>query len=95
MGDTIRKYGNGDGFKDVAVTNTAIPLSTTKIRFKKLRVRAKDGNGAAIRIGGSGVGATNGDALNPTQSTDFENSDLSYIYINGTATDGVTFHYEF
>ena len=95
MDDNVRIYGREDGFKDIAVTGTPVPLSTTSIRFKKLRVRAKDANAANIFIGGAGVDATKGDALFGTQSIDFEAGDLSSIYINGTAPEGVTFHYEY
>lgn len=95
MGDTKRKYGKEDGNKDIAVTGTAIPLSATKIRFKKLTVRALDANVGNISIGGENITAANGDALYAGQSADFENGDLSYIYINGADTDGVRFSYEF
>ena len=83
-----------DGEKDVAVTGTAVALAATKT-IKYVTFTAKSGNGATIWYGSSSV-TDNGDTGNPlavSESVTVYIDDISKLYINGTATDGVTFSY--
>jgi len=81
-----------DGEKDVAVTGTAVALGTTAA-MKFVVLTAKSGNGATIWVGGSSV-TDDGDTGNPLaagESMTVYLADIADVYINGTATDGVTF----
>lgn len=73
----------------IAVTNTAIALGTSGTQVKVL-VKAHILNGAEIVLGDSSVTTADGYRMEQGASEILENVDLSTIFINGTAGDGVS-----
>jgi len=86
----------GQGRKTVAVTNTAIVLGSGAV--KTVHLTALTGNSDVIVWGGTGIvyspeGSRLGSVLYPGDKVDIPIDNLSKIYINGVAGDGVTFTY--
>lgn len=86
----------GEGRKVVASSNIAIVLGSKSI--KTVHLTALVSNSDIIVWGGSGivyspVGSRTGSILYPGDKVDIPIDDLSKVYINGTAGDGVTFTY--
>lgn len=82
------------GQKKVAVTGTAVALATSTALTNGAWVQANPNNTAAIVLGLSSVanttdGTGNGKVLQPGQSWFVAATNLSSIYINGTAADWV------
>jgi len=78
------------GQKVVAVTNTAIAISTSQA-VSGVIIQALAANTNNIYVGPSTVTTANGFELQPGQATSVAIDNLSKIYINGTATDGICF----
>lgn len=81
------------GQKKVAVTGTAVQLSAGAL-VNGVVIKALSTNAAAIVVGGLGVtnvtdGTGVGYVLLPGEAVSFAVSDVSVLYINGTAGDGV------
>lgn len=85
----------GQGRKVVSVTNTAIVLGSQAV--KTVHVTALTTNTDVIVWGGSGIifteGSRIGSVLYPGDKVDISIDDLSKIFINGNANDGITFTY--
>lgn len=79
------------GQKTVAVTNTAIAISTAQTIKNGVIVQALAANGANVVVGGSSVTTGTGFQLQAGQATSLAINDLSSVYVNGTAGDGVCF----
>lgn len=80
----------------VATTGTAVQISTANDLQNGAVVKALAGNAASVVVGASGVnntvdGTGNGFILPAGDSISVPVNDLSLVYINGTAGDGVTF----
>lgn len=78
------------GQKLVAVTNTAVVLSTSASVFGVI-IQGLAANAGNVYVGGSGVTTANGYELQPGQATSIAIDDLSKMFVNGTAGDGVCF----
>ena len=85
----------GDGRKVVAVTNTAIAIGSAAC--KTVFITALIGNSAEIVIGGSGVifpeATRTGTLKYPGDGMTVSVDNLSDVYINGNAGDGISFSY--
>lgn len=97
-GTDIYSYNQiGDGRRVVAVTDTAVQLSGTSTPCSLIVVSALPSNGETVVVGGSGVVATTGSEtgkiLYPGDSESFYVDNLDKLYVNGTATKGVTYVY--
>lgn len=83
------------GRKVVAVTNTAIVLGSVACRT--IWINALTTNGDVVVIGGPGVVFTEasrtGKILYPGDGITIDIDNLSRIYVNGTANDGISFSY--
>jgi len=82
----------------IAVTGTAVVLSSVEIELptRSILVAALSTNTAAMTVGGSAItntidGSGNGFILEAGQSVPIFTTDLSDIYVNGTAGDIATF----
>lgn len=86
-----------DGRKVVAVTNTALPISSTSKICEEVFITALTTNVDVVVIGGPGVvfteAARTGRSLNPGDSIVLKIHDLNKVYLNGTSADGVAFAY--
>lgn len=86
-----------DGRKVVAVSSTAIALSSTSKQCEELFITALTTNTDVIVIGGPGVifteGTRTGRSMNPGDSIVLKIHDLNKVYLNGTSGDGVAFAY--
>ena len=87
-----------EGRKAVATDNTAVALVSASTKCKQLFISAEVDNAEAIVIGGSAVvyspvASRTGKLLYPGDSITLDINDVSKIYINGKASDGVTFTY--
>lgn len=84
-----------EGRKVVAVTNTAVVLGSGAC--KTIFINALTTNSNVVVVGGAGVIFTEatrtGKILYPGDGITVSINDLSKIYINGTAGDGVSFSY--
>jgi len=84
-----------EGRKVVSVENTAVVLGSGAC--KAVFVTALTSNTDVVVIGGSGViydsGTRTGKILYPGDSITINIDNLSKIYINGKANEGVTFSY--
>lgn len=85
------------GRKVVAVTGTAIKLVANSTTCVKVVVQALSTNSGDIAVGGSDVvltaGSEAGIILPQQNSISIDIDDVSKIYINGAAGDGVSFIY--
>lgn len=83
------------GRKLVAVTNTAIVLGSAACRT--IWINALTTNANVVVIGGSGVVFTEasrtGKILYPGDGMTIDIDNLSKLYVNGTANDGISFSY--
>ena len=84
------------GRKAVVVTNTAIVLGSAAC--KTIFINAFVSNSDIIVVGGSSVvyspeGSRTGKVLYPGDSLTISIDNISKIYINGTANDGITFSF--
>lgn len=86
----------GSGRKVVAVTNTAVALSTSQA-CKTVFITALIGNTNPVVVGGSGVIYTEavrtGKLMYPGDSITISIANLEDIFINGEANDGVSYAY--
>ena len=84
-----------EGRKVVAVTNTAIALGSALC--KTIFITALTTNSDIIVVGGSGVifteASRTGKVLYPGDYLTVSIDDLSKVFINGTATSGISFSY--
>lgn len=85
------------GRKVVAVDNTAVAIGSVA-KCHVIFITALPGNTDYIVVGGSGAvyspaGSTTGKILYAGDSITIEIDDISKVYINGKANDGVTFSY--
>jgi hypothetical protein len=89
-------YALNGGGKTIAVTGTAVALSSTRKTERDIIMRAYATNSAVIYIGGSDVSITskNGMPLSAGDPHYVDVDTLSNIYINGTANDGVGYTYK-
>jgi hypothetical protein len=91
----FRPSGLADGRKVVAVTNTAIVLGSAACVH--LWIGALVGNSDVLVVGGSGavhtLASRTGTPLFQGDVMDMEIDNLSRVYINGVAGDGVSFTY--
>ena len=83
------------GQKAIATTGTAIQLSTGAL-VNGVTITANINNAAPMTVGPTGVnntqtGSGNGYILQPGASMSFSISNLSPIYLNGTAGDFVSY----
>lgn len=83
------------GQKKVAVTGTAVQIATGAL-LNGVVITANVNNANPISIGGVGVnntqdGTGNGYILQPGASVSYAVSNLSYLYINGTSGDFVSY----
>ena len=78
------------GQKTVSVTNTAVAIATSQA-VSGVIVQALAANTDNIFVGPSTVTTANGFELQPGQATSVAIDNLSKVYINGTAADGVCF----
>jgi hypothetical protein len=82
----------GVGFKTIAVTGVAVPLVAVSTPCSKVYMSTIKTNTAELYWGNEDVDSTNGDYVFPaTKLPPIEIDDVSKIYINGTAGDGVKF----
>jgi len=86
-----------NGRKVVAVSNTALAIAPSA-RSQVVFITALPGNSTYIVVGGTGLvfspaTSTTGKILYAGDSITIEIDDVSKIFINGTANDGVTFAY--
>jgi hypothetical protein len=80
-----------NGQKLVAVTNTAIKLTANPTQASNgVVIHALAGNSTTIVVGNSGVTTSNGLVLAAGDAVTVGAGDVSSIYINGTAGDGVS-----
>jgi len=80
------------GQKTVAVTDTAVKLTTSSTPIKNgVIIQALVNNSTTVVVGPSTVTTANGFQLQAGQSTSLAIDDLASVYINGTAGDGVCF----
>lgn len=90
-----RASGLQDSRKVVAVTNTAIVIGSGACLT--VWINALTGNSDVVVVGGSGVVFTlasrTGKILYPGDGMTIEIDNLSRIYVNGTANDGISFSY--
>lgn len=90
-------YDNlSSGQVKIAVTNTAIVLGTATKLFNGVTIKANSANSAAITVGVSTVtntvdGTGNGFKLAAGESVSVAISNLSFIFVNGTSGDWVSF----
>jgi hypothetical protein len=86
-----------DGRKVVAVLNTPIALSSTEKLCEEVFITALTTNVQVVVVGGPGVVYTEatrtGRAMNPGDSIVLKIHDLRKVFINGEASDGVSFTY--
>jgi len=86
-----------DGRKTVSATNTAVQLVAISTPCKRVDMRAISSNTDYVVVGGAGVVYTlasrTGFPLSADDSYHIEIDDVSKIYINGLAGEGVTFTY--
>lgn len=85
----------GSGARLVAVTGTAVTLRAATLS-KVIMIKARLSNVGTIYIGASNVtanetAATGGFQMAPGDALVLGDDDLSDIYINGTAGDGVSY----
>lgn len=80
-----------NGQKTVAVSSTAVSISASQAVKNGVIVQALAGNAGNVVVGSSSVTTVNGYQLQPGQATSVAVSDLSAVYVNGTAGDGVCF----
>lgn len=79
------------GQKTVAVTNTALQITTTATQASNgVVVHALGGNSTTIVVGTSGVTTSTGLVLAAGDAVTIGATDVSTIYINGTSGDGVS-----
>ncbi len=84
----------GVGNKTIASTGVAVPLVAVSTPRVKVFLITEQTNTGKIYWGGSSVSSTDGAYLFPaTALPPIEIDDVSKIYINGTAGDGVKFTY--
>lgn len=84
----------GVGSKTIALTGVAVQLVAVSTPCVKVFMTAIDTNADKIYWGGSSVSSANGDYIFPAgKIAPIEIDDVSKIYINGTAGDGVKFTY--
>ncbi len=84
------------GGMNVAVNNVAITLSSSgSVKCLKIWIQAKKANANAVYVGPSSVLNTgaNGIYLEKGQIIQLDYLDISSLYVNGSAGDGVTFIY--
>jgi len=80
------------GQTSIAVTNTAVQMSTNTSQLKNgVIVQALSGNSDSIYIGASGVTTSTGFELQAGQATSLATDKLSNIYVNGTSGDGICY----
>lgn len=86
-----------DGRKVVAVTNTAIALTSTSKLCEEVFITALSTNVDVVVIGGPTVVYTEatrtGRSMNPGDSIVLKIHDLNKVFVNGTSADGVAFAY--
>lgn len=80
-----------NGQVKVAVTNTAVQLSGTQTVKNGVIIQALAANAGNVVIGSSSVTTSNGFQLQAGQATSIAVNDLSTLYVNGTANDGVCY----
>lgn len=92
-----RASGLQDGRKVVAVTNTPIAIGSGACLTVWISAFIGNSGDDVVVIGGSGVVHTlasrTGTPLYPGETTIREVDNLSRIYVNGVAGDGVSFSY--
>jgi hypothetical protein len=89
----------GHGVKTIAVTGTRVALRASSTRALRMTVKALVDNAATLYLGTSTVtndtnNTTGGFQLSPGEAMTFGIDDVADVYINGTASDGVSFLYE-
>jgi hypothetical protein len=78
------------GQKVIASTGTAVRLTTVSAPLAgALQLKALAGNSESIYVGGAAVTSSNGFELVPGEATEMSISDLSFVWFNGTAADGI------
>lgn len=87
-----------EGRKAIAADNTAVALVASSTKCKQLFITAEVDNTEPVVIGGSAVvynptGSRTGKLLYAGDSITIDINDVSKVYINGKANDGVTFTY--
>ncbi len=75
---------------NIAVTGTAVALAGVATQVDLLHIIANITNGNNIFLGPSTVTSANGLILEPGRGVTLENADLSTVFINGTAPDGIS-----
>lgn len=92
-----RASGLQDGRKVVAVTNTAIVIGSGACLTVWITALTNNSGDDVVVIGGSGVvhilASRTGRVLYPGDGMVIEIDNLSRIYLNGVAGDGVSFSY--
>lgn len=87
----------GHGPKLIAATGTPVPIASSSTPCKVVILKARAANLGTVYLGRATVtadeSATGGLQLAPGDMLTFTSTDLSTIYVNGTAGDGVTFAY--
>ena len=82
----------GVGSKTISVTGVAVPLMAVPTPCSRVYMSTIKTNSAELYWGSAGVSSTDGDYVFPaTKLPPIEIDDVSKIYINGTAGDGVKF----
>lgn len=85
----------GDGSATVASAGTAVQLSTSEVKCRRVIVYANEGNTGNIFLGSSSVSSSRGAVLQQARSETLNVRDLRDVYIDAaTNGDGVTYVYE-
>jgi hypothetical protein len=96
QGESVPASQHAIGTKAIAVTNTAVALSSSSVQCRAVIVCAHPSNGAQVWIGNSAVvstpaGSETGIALQANEKFSLDIDDVSKVFVNGTSGDKVTF----